>query len=98
MQINTTLDSCETRESVDFNAIVNATYQSFEWLVDGRPAGFVNPLQISQSGLYEIGIVGYDSICGVSDTLVENFDVYFAGEPFTIPNFITPKISIITTK
>ena len=90
MQINTTLDSCESRESVDFNAIINATYQSFEWLVDGQSEGFVNPLQISQSGLYEISIVGYDTLCGVSDTLSENFDVYFAGEPFTVPNFITP--------
>ena len=90
MQINTSLEECETRESVDFNAILNATYQGFEWLVDGQVAGNSNPLQISQSGIYDISIVGYDSICGTSDTLTEIFDVYFAGEAFTVPNFVTP--------
>jgi gliding motility-associated-like protein len=90
MQINTSLEECETRESVDFNAILNATYQGFEWLVDGQVAGNSNPLQISQSGIYDISIVGYDSICGTSDTLTESFDVYFAGEAFTVPNFVTP--------
>ena len=90
MQINTSLEECETRESVDFNAILNATYQAFEWLVDGQVAGNSNPLQISQSGIYDISIVGYDSICGTSDTLTESFDVYFAGEAFTVPNFVTP--------
>jgi gliding motility-associated-like protein len=90
MQINTALEECETRETVDFNAILNATYQGFEWLVDGQVAGNSNPLQISQSGIYDISIVGYDSICGTSDTLTESFDVYFAGEAFTVPNFVTP--------
>ena len=40
--------------------------------------------------LYEISIVAYDSICGISDTLTEKFDVYFAGEAFDVPNVITP--------
>ena len=90
LQINAAVEECETRESVDFNAILNATYQGFEWLVDGQIAGNSNPLQISQSGIYDISIVGYDSICGTSDTLTESFDVYFTGEAFTVPNFITP--------
>ena len=90
LAINTSLDECETREAVDFNPVYNQAFQYFEWLIDGQSVGSPSPLQITQSGLYEISIVAYDSICGISDTLTEKFDVYFAGEAFDVPNVITP--------
>ena len=90
LAINTSLEECETREAVDFNPVYNQAFQYFEWLIDGQSVGSPAPLQITQSGLYEISIVAYDSICGISDTLTEKFDVYFAGEAFDVPNVITP--------
>ena len=90
MQINTLLGECEIASAVDFNAITNSTYQSFQWLVDGQPAGSTNPLQIDENGIYEISLIGIDSICLSSDTITESFDVYFAGQEFSVPNFFSP--------
>jgi gliding motility-associated-like protein len=90
LSIVSAVEECETGETVEFNPAYNGAYQGFEWLVDGQLAGSTNPLSISQSGLYEISLIGYDSICNTSDTISDQFDIYFAGAPFTVPNVITP--------
>ena len=83
-------EECTSDETVDFIPVFNEVYQGHSWLVNGVDQGSANPLQIAQSGIYEISIVGYDSICGTSDTLTETYDIFFAQEPFTVPNVITP--------
>lgn len=98
LDINTALTECETRDAVDFNPIINQAYQGFEWLVDGQSVGSPSPLQITQSGIYDISLVAVDSLCGFADTLTETFDVYFAGEAFEVPNVITPNDDGINDK
>ena len=83
-------EECTSDATVDVIPVYNSVYQGYNWLVDGVDQGSPNPLQISQSGIYEISIVGYDSICGTSDTLTAIYDIFFAQEPFTVPNVITP--------
>ncbi|MGA0302825.1 MAG: gliding motility-associated C-terminal domain-containing protein, partial [Schleiferiaceae bacterium] len=90
LNIISDVKDCETQEFVEFSPAYNGVYQGFEWLVDGQNQGAINPLTIGTTGIYEISLVGYDSICNTTDTLTETFDIYFAGEPFTVPNIITP--------
>jgi gliding motility-associated-like protein len=90
LDINTALTECETRDAVDFNPVINLAYQGFEWLVDGQSVGSPSPLQITETGIYEISLIAIDSLCGFADTLTESFDIYFAGEAFEVPNVITP--------
>jgi gliding motility-associated-like protein len=90
LNIISDVEDCETQEFVEFSPAYNGVYQGFEWLVDGQNQGAMNPLTIGTTGIYEISLVGYDSICNTTDTLTEIFDIYFAGEPFTVSNIITP--------
>ena len=83
-------EECTSDATVDVIPVYNSVYQGYNWLVDGVDQGSPDPLQISQSGIYEISIVGYDSICGTSDTLTATYDIFFAQEPFIVPNVITP--------
>ena len=90
LNIISDVEDCETQEFVEFSPAYNGVYQGFEWLVDDQNQGAANPLTIGTTGIYEISLVGYDSICNTTDTLTETFDIYFAGEPFMVPNIITP--------
>jgi len=90
LNIISDIEDCETQEFVEFSPAYNGVYQGFEWLVDGQNQGAANPLTIGVTGIYEISLVGYDSLCNTTDTLTETFDIYFAGEPFSVPNIITP--------
>lgn len=76
-------------------AIINAmlfSADSYNWFINGAPEPDPQPLtlNISQSGTYEITLVGSENICGTSDTATQIIDVYYADTTLEIPNVITP--------
>ena len=79
---------CVSTEPAVFTAFTNADITS--WYVNGDSIGPAWPLEIDQSGTYEISFVMGSSVCNTWDTITFNSTIVGGDTSVAVANVITP--------